>query len=55
MEDTVIGEEHKGKYDFVIAASMINNNDCEKKMFLDLLDCLKIGGFAIFATKLNFH
>ena len=55
QDDTAIPEEHHEQYDFVISASMINNNDCDKRMFLDLLKCLKIGGFAIFATKLNLN
>jgi len=54
-EYTVIPEAHHDKYDFVISASMINNDGFDENVFLHLLKCLKIGGFVIFATKLNFH
>ena len=54
-EYTVIPEQHHNKYDFVISASMINNDGFDENVFLHLLQCLKIGGFCIFATKLNFH
>ena len=30
MPGSTIAPEHTEKYDFVIAASMINNNDCDK-------------------------
>lgn len=33
---------------------MINNGGFDKKVFIDILNCLRIGGFAIFATKLNY-
>jgi len=33
---------------------MINNNGYDSKVFKDMLYCLKIGGFAVFATKLNY-
>lgn len=52
---TIIPEEHHNKYDFVISASMINNDGFDERVFIDLLKCLKLGGFVIFATKLNFH
>jgi len=54
-ECTVIPEHHHEKYDFVISASMINNDGFDEKVFIHLLSCLKLGGFCIFATKLNFH
>ena len=34
---------------------MINNDGFDMSVFTDLLKCLKICGFVIFATKLNFH
>ena len=34
---------------------MINNDGFDENVFLHLLKCLKVGGFVIFATKLNFH
>lgn len=33
---------------------MINNGGFDIKVFHDILKCLRIGGFAIFATKLNY-
>ncbi len=33
---------------------MINNNGFDIKVFKDMLYCLKVGGFAVFATKLNY-
>ena len=33
---------------------MINNNDYTQKVFLDLVSCVKLGGFVVFATKLNY-
>jgi len=52
---TVIPEQCLEKFDFVISASMINNDGFDEKVFMHLLKCLKMGGFVIFATKLNFH
>ena len=54
MDYTKIPEKHHDKYDFVISASMINNDGFDSRVFKDLLKCLKLGGFVIFATKLNF-
>ena len=42
-----------GKYDFVISSSMINNDGWDEKVFHQMLDLVKMGGFLIFATKLN--
>ena len=33
---------------------MINNDGFDQEVFKHLLSCLKLGGFVIFATKLNF-
>lgn len=52
--DHEIDERFKGQYDFVVVPSMINNNGFDIKVFKDMLYCLKIGGFAVFATKLNY-
>ena len=49
-----VPDEHLDQYDFVISPTMINNNDLDEKVFLDLLSCLKLGGFVIFATKLDY-
>ena len=34
---------------------MINNGGFDDKVFKDTLKCLRVGGYAIFATKLNFY
>lgn len=49
-----IPEHYHNAYEFVIVPSMINNGGFDKKVFVDILNCLRIGGFAIFATKLNY-
>jgi len=49
-----IPQHHLGAYDFVIAPSLINNNDLDRTIFENLISCCKIGGFIIFATKLNY-
>lgn len=47
-------QKYIGTNDFVICNSMINNIiDFEDVVFQHLHDCVKIGGFAIFATKLD--
>jgi hypothetical protein len=38
----------------VVVPSLINNNGYDSKVFKDMLKPLKIGGFAVFATKLNY-
>lgn len=53
QKDSDIPEQYLEKFDFVISATMINNDGFDKKVFIDLLSCLKMGGFLIFATKLN--
>lgn len=53
-EDSNIPEKYKNAYDFVICPSMINNNGFDRKVFIDLLYCLKVDGFVVFATKLNY-
>ena len=52
--DYEINPEYKDQYDFVVVPSMINNNGFDLKVFKDMLYCLKIGGFAVFATKMNY-
>jgi predicted TPR repeat methyltransferase len=54
MDYTVVPEKLINKFDFVISASMINNDGFDIEVFKNLLSCLKLGGFVIFATKLNF-
>lgn len=55
LTPSAIGKEHTGKYDFIVASSMINNDGWDRSIFMDLLKLLKMGGFLIFATKLNLH
>lgn len=52
--DYEVSPDYKDQYDFVVVPSMINNNGYDKKVFLDMLYCLKVGGHAVFATKLNY-
>ena len=40
-------------FEFVLVPSMINNGGFDIKVFVQLLQCLRVGGFAIFATKLD--
>ena len=60
LDKIVMGEsdvvpQEEGKYDFVISASMINNEGWDEKIFLQLLHYVKMGGFIIFSTKLNLN
>ena len=52
--DYEILPEYKDQFDFVVVPSLINNNGYDRKVFTDMLYCLKVGGFAVFATKLNY-
>ena len=61
LERLVFGQQgvdipsaYDGAFEYVIVPSMINNGGFDKKVFVDILNCLRIGGFAIFATKLNY-
>ena len=54
QQETEIPPEHLEAYDYVVAPSMINNNDLDRMIFENLLQCCKIGGFIIFATKLDY-
>ena len=61
LERMVVGQpdyeilpEYKDQFDFVVVPSLINNNGYDRKVFTDMLYCLKVGGFAVFATKLNY-
>merc|ERR1711981_353518 len=60
LDRIAIGESetdpsHDGKYDFVISATMLNNDGWNEDVFLQCLRYLKMGGFVIFTTKLNLH
>jgi len=60
LDRVAIGESeacpsHNGKYDFVISASMINNDGWDEEVFQQMLSYVKMGGFIIFATKLNLN
>ena len=50
-----IPDSLRESFDFVCCASLINNCDITESAFLSLLDCLKIGGHAVFSTKLDLH
>jgi hypothetical protein len=54
-KDTVIPEEMKNKFPFVSAASILNNDGYDLKIFMNLIECCQIGGFIVFATKLDLH
>lgn len=54
QEGYSVPPEYKNQYDFVVVPSLINNNGYGRKVFTDMLYCLKVGGFAVFATKLNY-
>lgn len=53
-DEYLVDPKYQEKFDFVISATMINNDGYTFKVFTDMLQCLKLGGFLIFATKLNF-
>lgn len=55
QKDKQFPSKHLGKYDFVTCNSMTNNTDFDEVIFHQMIECLKIGGFAVFATKLNYH
>ncbi len=55
QRDVEIPESYHGAFEFVICPSMINNGGFDDKVFKDTLKCLRVGGYAIFATKLNFY
>ena len=52
-KDVEIPEEYVNAFEFVLVPSMINNGGFDIKVFVLLLQCLRVGGFAIFATKLD--
>lgn len=53
IKGSVVPENFLNAFDFVTCASLINNCDLTIKIFEDLISCVKIGGFIIFATKLD--
>ena len=54
-KDVEIPAEFEEAFEFVICPSMINNGGFDIKVFTQMLQCLRVGGFAIFATKLDTH
>jgi len=49
---------HKNSYDFVVCPSLISNNgglkrDFDRIIFENLLQCCRVGGYVIFATKID--
>lgn len=55
MGESKFGPEFQDKFDFVVSASMINNDGWDEKVFKQMLDFTRMGGFVIFATKLDLH
>ena len=55
QKSTVIPDSLLGQFDYVSVPSLINNSDLDINVFKNIIDCLKIGGHAIFATKLDLH
>lgn len=58
LERIAIGQDepdssHNDKYDFVISATMINNDGWDADIFHQMLRYVKMGGYIIFTTKLN--
>lgn len=51
--ESTFGDEHFEKFDYVISASMINNDGWDQSIFHQLLHFTKMGGYIIFATKLD--
>ena len=49
-----ISPEYKDQFDFIVVPSLVNNNGYDRKVFMDMLYCLKVRGYAVFATKLNY-
>lgn len=54
QKDVPIPEDYHAAFEYVMVPSMINNGGFDLEVFKDILLCLKVGGYAIFATKLNF-
>ena len=44
----------KGKFDFVTAAGLINNNHLDEKIFEQMLVALKPGGIMVFSARYSF-
>jgi predicted TPR repeat methyltransferase len=46
--------EHRNKYDFVVAAGLINNNYLDEKIFNQMLIACKNHGFIVFAARYSY-
>lgn len=44
----------RGKYDFVTAAGLINNNFLDLRIFEQMLICLKPGGYLVFSARFSY-
>ena len=55
MKDTVIPPEMKNQFAFVSAATILNNDGYDLNIFMNMIDCCEVGGFIVFATKLDLH
>ena len=55
MKDTVIPQEMKNQFAFVSAATILNNDGYDLNIFMNMVECCEIGGFIVFATKLDLN
>jgi len=46
--------DFRGKFDFVTAAGLINNNFMDLKLFEQMLICLKPGGYMVFSARFSY-
>ena len=46
--------DQRGKYDFVTAAGLINNNFLDLRIFEQMLICLKPGGYMVFSARFSY-
>mmetsp|Transcript_36466 Transcript_36466/g.55981 ORF Transcript_36466/g.55981 Transcript_36466/m.55981 type:complete len:83 (-) Transcript_36466:360-608(-) len=44
----------RGKYDFVTAAGLINNNHMDEKLFEQMLMACKNNGYIVFASRFSY-
>ena len=46
--------QHRNKYDFAVAAGLINNNYLDDKIFNQMLISVKNGGYLVFAARYSY-
>ena len=44
-------EQYHGKFDAITASGILAEGHCDNRVFDEMLLALKVGGFAIFATR----